>query len=115
MPLDPGWAAVVGAAVGTIGTLSAACLTHHLSTKRTNSLAEKRRKRLRALLEDVRWTWRSLETLSSAAGAESDTTIGLLIEIDARADMKDPTKWALVSRAPWPAPQETDSSGLQIT
>ena len=108
MCLDPAWAVVAGAAVGVFGTLGTTCLAHHLQTRKGNSLADKRRKRLIRLLEDERWTWRTIDRLASAAGADHDTTIELLLEIDARADMKNPTQWALESRAPWPDNKKQD-------
>ena len=100
--MDEGWAAVAGAIVGAFATLGGNWITHALQTRRADSLAGKRRERLRQILNGKKYTWRSLETLSAAIGADEATTCELLIEIDARASVANKTSWALVSRAPWP-------------
>lgn len=101
--MDQGWAAILGAAIGAMATLGGTGLTHYLQSKRANDLAGKRRERLRQLLGGPKYTWRSIETLSAAIGADEVTTCELLIEIDARASVSNPKSWALISRSPWPA------------
>lgn len=99
MSLDAGWAAIIGAAVGAAGPI----VLHWVQNARAHSLADKRRQRLRGMLNGNKFTWRSLDTLASSIGASEAATVELLIEIDARAAVGDPKKWALISRAPWPA------------
>ncbi|MBY8822217.1 hypothetical protein [Sphingomonas colocasiae] len=106
MALDAGWAAVIGAGIGAIATLAGTWLTHYLQAKRSSSLAEKRRIRLRSMLSSSKYVWRDIEVLCAAAGADESTTKELLIEIDARASHNKPNVWALVSRAPWPDHQK---------
>jgi hypothetical protein len=96
MGLDAGWAAVLGAAVGSAGPV----LLYWVQNKRANSLAEKRRQRLRELLSDPQYQWRSMATLSASIGASDETTAELLIEMDARTWEKDRRSWGLISRNP---------------
>jgi hypothetical protein len=102
MGLDAGWAGVIGATIGASAALGGIPLTDWVQNKRATSLADKRRARLRGMLSGNKFTWRTLEALSSSIGADEDTTKELLIEIDARASFSNPRSWALVSRAPWP-------------
>ena len=99
-PLDAGWAGVLGALIGVLGTLATNFLTHKLQNVRALSLSEMRRTRLRDLLNDKKYTWRNIDTLAAAIGADENTTMELLIEIEARVDLKDKKKWALESRVP---------------
>jgi hypothetical protein len=99
MALDAGWAAVLGAAVGAAGPI----VLYWVQNRRANALADKRRSRLRGMLNGNKFVWRSLDSLSASIGADDAATTELLIEIDARAAVGDPRKWALISRAPWPA------------
>lgn len=106
MVLDPGWAAIIGAvsgaAISVASGVATSVLTAWINGKKARSLAEKRRSRLRAMLDSNRFTWRSLKQLSASIGADEATTMELLIEIDARASLSNPQMWALVSRASWP-------------
>jgi len=102
MALDAGWAAVLGALIGAGATLAGIPITHWVQQRRANSLAEKRRARLRGMLNGKRYVWRSLDALAASIGADHETTKELLIEIDARASFSNGKSWALVSRAPWP-------------
>ena len=99
-PLDAGWAGVLGALIGVLGTLATTCLTHKFQNARASSLSEKRRARLRRLLSDKKYVWRNIDTLAAAIGADESATMELLIEIEARVDLKDKKKWALETRAP---------------
>lgn len=107
--MDEGLSALVGAVIGAMATLAGSWVTHVLQTRRADSLAEKRRTRLRQILSGTKYTWRSLDTLSASIGADDATTCELLIEIDARASVSNKTSWALVSRAPWPADMQPPS------
>jgi hypothetical protein len=106
MALDAGWAGIIGAAIGAVSTLAGNALTQWLQTKRADSLADKRRARLRGMLSGTKVTWRSLDALAASIGATEEVTTALLIEIDARASLSNPRSWALVSRAPWPTDVE---------
>lgn len=102
MALDPGWAGLIGTALGGILTIGGTAVLEKQKSHRANSLAQKRRERLRQMLSGERYKWRSLKVLSAAVGADENTTAELLIEIDARASLDNTGSWALVSRAPWP-------------
>ncbi|SRR5207247_7251028 len=102
MALDPGWAGIIGTAVGGILTIGGNAVLEKQKASRANSLAAKRRERLRQMLSGERYTWRNLKVLAAAIGADEKTTAELLIEIDARASLDNTGSWALVSRAPWP-------------
>ncbi len=102
MPLDAGWAGVLGALIGGVTTVAGTALNHYLSIQKSNALANKRRDRLRGMLNSTKYKWRSIEALSASIGADEATTTELLVEIDARASLPNNRSWALVSRAPWP-------------
>jgi hypothetical protein len=96
------WIGVIGTAVGAVITLSGNWLNYTLQNKRANSIAEKRRGRLKRELEDPQYTWRSIERLAASVGADEETTTELLIEIGARASLTNKKVWALETRAPYP-------------
>jgi len=102
MALDPGWAGLIGTALGGILTIGGNSVLERQKSRRANSLAQKRRDRLTQMLSGERYKWRSLKVLAAAIGADEKTTAELLIEIDARASLDNTGSWALVSRAPWP-------------
>jgi hypothetical protein len=97
------WGVIVGGLIGTFSTLAATVLKHHLETKRATSFAAVRKKRLMNLLFGPKFVWRSMSMLSSAIGADEETTASLLLEIEARRSLVDGSEdWALISRAPFP-------------
>ena len=100
------WAGVIGAAVGGLFSLLGVALAHYLQTRRAETLADKRRDRLRRMLSGKKYTWRNIDTLAASIGADKETTLELLIEIDARKSYTNDTSWALISRAPWPEDQQ---------
>ena len=106
--MDAGLAALIGALIGAAATLGGNWLTYTLQNRRAYSLAEKRRQRLRQMLNGDKYIWRSLDALSAAIGADETTTAELLIEIDARASISNGRSWALISRAPFPEDMQPD-------
>ena len=59
----------------------------------------KRKETLRQLLEEPRFKWRSISTLSRAAGASDEKTRELLVSIGARASVAAGDEvWGLKSR-----------------
>ena len=106
--MDAGLAGIIGAVIVASATLSANWLSHHLKTRRDSTLSEKRRDRLRQMLSGERYTWRSLDSLAAAIGADEEETAKLLIEIDARASMSNGRSWALIERAPFPEDMQPD-------
>ena len=60
---------------------------------------QKRKSILRAMLEDPRFEWRSIETLARSVGAPEAKTRELLISIGARASAGGSSEvWGLMSR-----------------
>ena len=102
MALDPGWAGIIGAVAGATISVVVPLIGAWISEHRSRKLADKRRARLRAMLNGEKFKWRSLQQLSASIGADAQTTLELLIEIDARASMANHNSWALIERAPWP-------------
>ncbi|MCZ4281187.1 hypothetical protein O4H49_10390 [Kiloniella laminariae] len=101
MVLDAAWAAIIGAAVGSLITVAGSAGIDWVSGHRARLLAKKRKTRLLRMLSDGKFKWRSLSQLSASVGASESATMELLIEIDARASLQNPLMWALLSRAPW--------------
>jgi len=95
-------AVTIGAIVGALSTLASTWLAHILSSKRENSLDDKRRARLKMLLSGKRYKWRNIKTLSASIGADEIKTAELLLEIDARASLSNNSSWGLISRNPYP-------------
>ena len=63
MALDPGWAGLIGTALGGILTIGGTAVLEKQKSHRANSLAQKRRERLRQMLSGERYKWRSLKVL----------------------------------------------------
>jgi hypothetical protein len=60
--------------------------------------SRKRKIRLRKMLLDDRFKWRTIDQLSNGIGADRQMTQSLLIEIGARPSETDSTKWGLETR-----------------
>jgi len=91
-----------GGVIGVAGSMGSTWLAHHLETSDAKALDAIRKNRLRQMLSG-KFTWRSLETLADAIGADEDTTAALLLEIEARRSMaQGKDSWGLISRAPFP-------------
>jgi hypothetical protein len=52
--------------------------------------------------------WRRLETLQRVIGANEETTIRLLLEIDARGSQGGNVVWGLIARNPLPESDQSD-------
>ncbi|HEX5258645.1 MAG TPA: hypothetical protein VFW35_07680, partial [Sphingomicrobium sp.] len=63
MALDPGWAGIIGTALGGFLTVGGNAALEKQKSRRAQSLAQKRRERLRQMLSGDRYTWRSLKVL----------------------------------------------------
>jgi hypothetical protein len=97
--MDSGWAGVIGAAVGVLGTLGTTWLNHHYAQTKKNHAEEAAKNLLRALLNG-KWNWRSMRVMANVVGTDEETVRRLLLEIGARGSMRDPVLWGLVSRNP---------------
>ena len=95
--------ALIGAALGVIGSLGTTYLNSHLSKPKPDPVATARKKLLLAMLEDERFTWRKFQVLCHVIGADDDTTKRLLLEVGARASEDGQNLWCLVERNPFKA------------
>jgi macrodomain Ter protein organizer (MatP/YcbG family) len=99
---------VVGVAAGPLCTYA----LDFLRARRTRNIDRIRRVRLKKILMVPNRIWRELSYLSRAVGATKQRTQQLLLEIDARQSLnRRSTKWALVSRAPFPDDIESERDG----
>jgi hypothetical protein len=93
--------AVLGVLVTTIGQIA----LFWLKDRPANRLAKLRKQLLMKMLDDQRWKWRKLTTLSHVIGADETTTKALLIDVGARASQDGSQLWGLISRNPLPEDQ----------
>jgi hypothetical protein len=98
--MDSGWAAVLGSAVGGMGTFAATWLNAHLSRKKPDPAEEAAKRLLKELLEQPFWDWRHIRTLANVVGTDEPTVRRLLLEIGARGSTQSGEMWGLVSRNP---------------
>jgi hypothetical protein len=77
----------------------------HLETSKQNKLDIARKKLLKRMLNEEQWPWRKLETLKHVIGADEQTTIRLLIELEARGSEDGQPLWGLISKNPFPERQ----------
>ena len=114
--MDSGWAAIIGAIAGAMGTISGALINSAVAARRQKKSEEPARRLLRQML-DANLPWRSIATLSNVIGADKATTTRLLLEIGARGSDSG-EDWTLISRNPLPdryeatdaTPRETQRS-----
>lgn len=97
--------ALIGTALGVLGSWGTAYISAVLSKSKPDSVAEARKKLLLELLEDERFAWRKLHVLCHVIGADETTTKALLLEIGARASEDGENLWALVSKHPFQGPR----------
>jgi len=100
--MDNGWAAIIGAGVGVIGTLSTTSLNAYLSRKRPDPADMAAKQLLIDMLSTNEFRWRQIRTLSNVIGLPEESTRKLLLEIGARGSERNPDLWGLVSRHPLP-------------
>lgn len=93
---------VSGAVIGSIATVAVTWLRHYLAEKCQKKLDQPRRDLLLEMLKHKSHKWRSLDTLMHVIGADEETTIRLLLDVDARASEDGQRLWGLKSRNPLP-------------
>ena len=91
---------LLGAAIGTFGSLATTWLSSHLSRKSAHPKFDKAVEKLLRQMLDGEHQWRKLETLASVTGLSEQETKEYLIEIGARGSETDGDLWGLVSRNP---------------
>jgi len=102
--MTDGLYALIGAALGVIGSLGTTYLNALLAKPKLNPVAEAQKKLLLAMLEDKRFTWRKFSVLCHVIGGDEATTKALLLEVGARASEDGQNLWALVTRHPFQGP-----------
>lgn len=98
--------ALVGAFLGVLGSLATTYLNAALTKGKPDPVAEARKRLLRLMLEDERFSWRKLPVLCHVIGADENTTKGLLLEIGARASEDGQELWAMLSRHQFMGPSQ---------
>jgi hypothetical protein len=93
---------VSGAVIGSVATVVAQWLSHHLEGKAAAKREKPRKHLLLEMLRAPRHQWRKLETLSHVIGADEETTKRLLLEVGARASEDGRSLWGLIERNPLP-------------
>jgi hypothetical protein len=97
---------IIGGILGCIGTLLSSYwgprkLEEWRAKREEERIYGPRKHILRKLLEEDRFEWRYLSTLSRATGTTEEECRRLLIEIGARGSLSEgPEMWALISRKP---------------
>lgn len=91
---------VLGAAIGTVGSISTTWLAAHLSRQSAHPKYDKAiQKLLLAMLEDGP-KWRNINTLASVTGLNEQDVKDFLIEMGARGSETKPHLWGLITRNP---------------
>ena len=94
---------LIGAAVGTGGTILANYVTHRLGQKRQGRINEARKSLLKEMLTNAEGKgFMTLVTLARVVGADEETAKLLLLEIGARGNQLEKETWTLISRNPLP-------------
>ncbi|WP_438275809.1 hypothetical protein [Nitrobacter sp.] len=95
---EGGWV-VLGAAIGTIGSVATTFLNAWLTRKdKPDHFDKKAMKLLEAVLKDSEQPWHHIETLSRLVGLSRQDTRELLLLIGARGNESGSGAWALISR-----------------
>lgn len=94
------WAVVVAALVGGLIGQVGIVVNEWIKDLRSRRLDAPRKEMLKIMLQDSRFDWRHLSTLSRVIGADEETTKRLLIEIGARGSQNKSEEWGLISKHP---------------
>lgn len=105
------WVAVIGligVIIGAALTIAGNLLLHWFQNRARERLDNARKKLLEKMLDDNRFPdrWRKLSTLSRVVGANEETTMRLLIDVDARGSEKDDGLWGLIKHHPFSETQQ---------
>lgn len=93
---------VVGAVIGSVATIAAQWLSHHLQQCAAVKRDKPRKHILLKMLQSPKYQWRKFETLMHVIGADEETTKRLLLEVGARASEDGQPLWGLIERNPLP-------------
>jgi hypothetical protein len=94
---EGGWV-VLGAAIGTMGSILTTLLNAWLTKGSPDYFDKKAMKLLKGILSDSAEPWHNIQHLSHIVGLSHEDTRQLLLLIDARGHPSGSGAWALVSR-----------------
>lgn len=94
---EGGWV-VLGAAVGTLGTVITTVLNAWLAKSKPDYFEKRAMKLLNSVLSQSEAPWHSLSHLSNIVGLNPKDTRELLLMIGARGHESGSDAWALISR-----------------
>ncbi|WP_315742208.1 hypothetical protein [Bradyrhizobium sp. SZCCHNR1075] len=97
---------VLGAAIGSAGSLLTTALNAWLTRHNDLDRYDKAAMKLLAQMLEKGQNWRKLRALSNVIGATEQDTKELLLILGARASEANPELWGLVSRNPLPFPEK---------
>lgn len=105
--MDNGLWVVLGAAIGTAGSILTTWLNAHLGRKSKFPEYDRAVKALLVAMLSGEPKWRKIQTLASVTGLSEQDAKEYLIELGARGSETNGTLWGLISRNPL---SEIDSS-----
>ncbi len=91
---------ILGAIVGSLLTLAVNFGLEWFKGRNQRKIDTARQKLLNELLQDHKFSWRSLSVLAAVIGCNEEQTKSHLVAIGARGSEKNDGKWALLSRHP---------------
>ncbi len=91
---------LIGVIVGAIITGILKIIEEWFKQRAEKMKDEPRRQLLKKMLQDRRYEWRKVDTLSHVIGSDPETTKRLLIEIGARASENGRDLWGLIENHP---------------
>ncbi|WP_338826693.1 hypothetical protein [Bradyrhizobium sp. 27S5] len=94
---EGGWV-VLGAAIGTIGSVATTLLNAWLTKNKPDYFDQRAMSVLKAILTDSKDPWHSIQRLSRVVGLKDEHTRQLLLLIGARGHESGSGGWALISR-----------------
>ena len=98
--MGSGFWVVMGAAIGTVGSILTTWLNAHLSQKSKFPEYDKGVKALLIAMLTAGPKWRKIKTLAAVTGLSEQEAKEYLIELGARGSETDGNLWGLISRNP---------------
>jgi hypothetical protein len=82
------WPSTIGTIIGGFVSIVTTVVIDCIRERKAGKLDSIRTERLRQHLSDKRYEWRTLDALSDVIGADRDTTVRLLLLMNARKSQK---------------------------
>jgi len=95
---------LAGAIIGAAAAILAVIIKDNREAARREKVDEPRRNLLRQMLDNPKYEWRRMDTLSAVIGATREETARLLIEIGARRSERSDGEdvWSYIKNHPLP-------------